>query len=655
MGRRSQVRSSTSGKVRPARPAIRTPNTASTKLARAEEALRETDSRLARILEGIPHFVIVDRKGRYVEASARAARALGKSPDELLGHSVWELFPGADFRAQCKQAWKEQRPITFEHHVPAVDRWYEVFLFPSAKWLSIHWHDVTERMSAQEALRESELRLRTVLDNTPEVYAIYNADRRVAYLNATGIKLANTKLENILGRRDEELWPDEITRGYVPQVRRAYETGLSERFELDTTTASGDVFTRLMTVQPLKDSQGRVRQVLVTTSDLTERKRFERALVEADRHKNEFLASLSHELRNPLMPIRYSLYVLDRAPPGTEQGQRAKAIIERQVDHLTRIVDDLLDVTRISRGKIELQRTLFEIGTVVQRTGEDYAALFATEGISFAFDIIDERLVIDGDPTRIAQVVGNLLQNATKYTPKEGRVTLSLKAEARRFAIISVRDTGVGISAEMLPRLFRPFEQAPETRDRAKGGLGLGLSLVKALVEMHGGEVEAKSQGLGTGSEFVVRLPLHTGDADRQRRPARTGSASRRVLIIEDNIDAARGLADVLKMENHEVEVAHDGREGLRKAKSFKPNVVFCDIGMPGMDGHQVAKSLRSDKKLRPIYLVALTGYAFAADRAKGKAAGFDQYLAKPSTVAKVREILARVPASSKTVRRGAR
>jgi PAS domain S-box-containing protein len=605
--------------------------------------------RRAGIIETIRHgHTTIDREGRYIDVSEQVARAIGKTRGELLGRSLWEIFPdaGSAFRSQCEEAWREHRPVSFEHFSAELGRWYEIFLYPFANGLSIQGQDISERKLAEQALRESELRLRTVLENTPEGYAIYDADRRFEYLNSVGLKLANCRLEDVIGKRDEELWPEEVTRSYVPHLVRAYETGLPQKFELDTTAVSGDVFTKLVTVVPLKDSDGNVRQAIMATYDMTERKRFERALLEADRRKNEFLAVLSHELRNPLTPIRYSLFVLDHATPGSEQARSAKAIIDRQIDHLARIVDDLLDVTRISRGKIKLKRTVFDLGALVQRTAEAYESLFTASGVALETDVTNRRLVMDGDATRIAQIVGNLLQNAAKFTPKGGRVSLTLQGDpTRKMAVIGVRDTGVGIKPEELPRLFQPFEQAADSLDRSSGGLGLGLALVKALAQMHGGKVEARSRGLGTGAEFMVSLPLHPGRAVDDASPAEPDHLpSRRVLIIEDRPDSARGLGEILKLAKHDVAIAHSGAEGLEQARRFKPDIVFCDIGLPGMDGYQLARAIRSDDQLRSTYLVALTGYALPSDRAKARAAGFDEHLAKPPGIAQLGKVLARAP-----------
>jgi PAS domain S-box-containing protein len=365
-------------------------------------------------------------------------------------------------------------------------------------------------------------------------------------------------------------------------------------------------------------------------------------LEESDRSKSQFIAMLSHELRNPLAPIRNSLHILDRAAPGGEQARRAHTVIDRQVGHLTRIVDDLLDVTRISRGKMELRRERLDLCDVVRRAIEDNRWLFERSGIECQASVPEIPVWIDGDRTRITQVLGNLLHNAAKFTEAGGKATISVEGnESARQAIIRVRDTGVGVAPEMLPRVFEPFAQADTTLDRSKGGLGLGLALVKGVVEMHGGSVSVECEGLGRGAEFTVRLPeseaLPAGASARRE----VASGSLRVLVIEDNADAAESLRELLELGRHTVEVAFSGTEGIEKARVFRPDVVLCDIGLPGMDGYEVARTMRADPVLRGAKLVALTGYAAPEDVARSRDAGFDRHVAKPPSVVKIEEALA--------------
>ena len=350
---------------------------------------------------------------------------------------------------------------------------------------------------------------------------------------------------------------------------------------------------------------------------------------------------LSHELRNPLAPIRNSLFILDRASPGGEQARRAQAIIDRQVGHLTRLVDDLLDVTRIARNKIQLQREPLNLTSLVRRTIDDHRSLFEKSEVHIETALPAQRIAVNADRTRLAQVVGNLLQNAAKFTNRGGHTQVSVAVdEAARQAIIRIANSGVGIPAKLLPHLFQPFIQADETMDRGKGGLGLGLALVKGLVELHGGDISAHSEGIGKGAEFIVRLPLDDTIGIRTLTPVDVSHRTRRVLIIEDQADGAQSLREALELCGHQVEVTDNGPAGLTRARAFRPEVVLCDIGLPGMDGYQVARAFRADEALKNVFLVALSGYARPDDILRASEAGFDRHLAKPPRLDKLDELL---------------
>jgi signal transduction histidine kinase/ActR/RegA family two-component response regulator len=378
-------------------------------------------------------------------------------------------------------------------------------------------------------------------------------------------------------------------------------------------------------------------------------------LEEADRRKDEFLAVLSHELRNPLAPIRNGLYVLGKAGPESDQGARALEVIERQVGHMTRLVDDLLDVTRVSRGKIQLQVDEVDLGEIVRRAVEDHRSAFVENGVGLEAAIPEAPLVVDGDAIRLSQVMGNLLQNAAKFTGRGGRTEVRVATEGGGDAVgVAVADTGVGVSRDMLARLFEPFAQADSTLDRTRGGLGLGLALVKSIVELHGGRVTARSDGPGTGAEFGFSLPLRAEPRDRAAPPvARAEAGTRRVLIVEDNEDAAETLREVLELAHHEVAVAHDGASALELARRFRPDVVLCDIGLPSTDGYAVARAFRADAELRSAHLVALTGYATPDDHARARDAGFDQHVAKPAPIEAIERILAGAPARTRPCSEG--
>jgi two-component system CheB/CheR fusion protein len=427
------------------------------------------------------------------------------------------------------------------------------------------------------------------------------------------------------------IWPNGLVRWVCSHGRVHFEGEGAERKAVHFVGVNRDVTEERRAAEALRTSEA--------------------ALKEADRRRNEFLAVLSHELRNPLAPVRNSLFILERAVPGSEQAQRAKVVIDRQIGQMIRLIDDLLDVTRITRGKIRIQKTHFDMTDLVRRTAEDHRAVLAGEGLEFEVNAGTRSFVVNGDPARMAQAIGNLLNNAAKFTPAGGKVHLSLEADpAGRALLIRVRDTGMGISAEVLPRLFRPFEQADSTLDRSRGGLGLGLALVKGLVELHGGQVDAHSAGPGQGTEVIIRLPC----LDQIVAPQPPGleavlCTSRRVLVIDDNLDAAGSLREALEFGQHVVEVAHTGYDGLAKARVFKPDVVICDIGLPGADGYQVARAFRAEEILRPVFLVALTGYALPEDLAKAKEAGFDEHLAKPPSLENLEKILASLRDRRKT------
>ncbi len=371
-------------------------------------------------------------------------------------------------------------------------------------------------------------------------------------------------------------------------------------------------------------------------------------LAEASRQKDEFLAMLSHELRNPLAPIRNAVRLLQLMGPPDPKLDYVRAMIERQVTHLTRLIDDLLDVARIARGKILLRREHLDLVQIVRSAVEDQRSNIETTGLTLKLTLPKGPVWVSGDATRLSQVVGNLLHNANKFTDAGGEIAVSLVYEPGATAVmISVRDTGIGIEANMLPRVFDTFSQADRSLARSRGGLGVGLALVKGLVEAHGGTVEVVSAGPGQGSELRVHLPVEV----RQPPAARlTGadvsgaSASRglRILVIEDHIDAATSMEILLTLDGHQVELAHAGPSGVEAAQRFRPQVVLCDIGLPGgMDGYAVARALRADPALAFAHLIAFTGYGREEDQQRALEAGFDLHLTKPVDPVKLRDVLA--------------
>ena len=366
-------------------------------------------------------------------------------------------------------------------------------------------------------------------------------------------------------------------------------------------------------------------------------------LAREDRRKDEFLAMLAHELRNPLAAISNAGHVLDQGGAADGRTRDLVGVIGRQIRHLSRLVDDLLDVSRFTRGKIELRKRPVELQPIVEGAVETTRPLLERQGHRLTVSLPAQPVVLEADATRIEQVLANLLNNAAKFTEPGGCIDLSVKTHPGE-AVLRVRDNGQGIAPDLLPRIFDLFVQEDRSLARSHGGLGIGLTLVRSLVERHGGRVEARSQGLGHGSEFVVHLPVLSGrEASPEPKPAEASMerGAARVLLVEDNLDAADALAELLRMWGHEVEVVHDGASAVGKAGESRPDVVLLDIGLPGMDGYQVAGALRALPGLNGALLVALTGYGQETDRRRTTAAGFDHHLVKPVDLEELRRLVA--------------
>ncbi len=374
---------------------------------------------------------------------------------------------------------------------------------------------------------------------------------------------------------------------------------------------------------------------------IQERARVEEALRDADRRKDEFLATLAHELRNPLAPIRNSLHILRLSTGRDPAAEQVCEMIERQVGYLVRLVDDLLEVSRITRGKVELRMEPVELAAVIRSAVEASRPLIQASGHRLAISLPPQPLILVGDPVRLTQIFANLLNNAAKYMNQGGQIWLSAKRENGNVSVC-VRDTGIGITAEMLPHIFKMFTQVDRSQRQSQGGLGIGLTLVKTLVEMHGGKVQARSPGLDQGSEFVVSFPLSTDHFALEKRAPETRVSvlpNRRVLVVDDNRDAAVSLGKLLGVLGAEVQVAHDGPSALAVVPTFRPNVVLLDIGMPGMNGYEVARRIREQPDGRNLMLIALTGWGQEQDRRLASEAGFDHHLLKPADVSALKSL----------------
>jgi signal transduction histidine kinase/CheY-like chemotaxis protein len=395
---------------------------------------------------------------------------------------------------------------------------------------------------------------------------------------------------------------------------------------------------------PFFDEQGTLLGAVNIVVDVTEKKRAESALKEAHRRKDEFLATLAHELRNPLAPIRNAVELLRIKSSPDPELRDASEIIERQVRQMTRLVDDLLDMSRITSGKIRLQTERVDLATVVTDAVESSRPLIEASAHRLTVTLPPQPVYVDGDATRLVQVFSNLLTNAAKYTEKGGHVWLTAERKNGE-AVVSVGDTGIGIEAAQLPRIFEMFSQVAPALQRSQDGLGIGLSLVRGLVELHGGSVEPKSGGIGKGSEFVVRLPVvETAGPTAEEPSGRVESAqpprNYRVLVVDDNRDAADSLAMLLRMMGHDTRTSHDGPDAIEAASTFRPEVVLLDIGLPTMDGYEVARHIRRREWGKDMLLTALTGWGQDEDRRLSRVAGIDHHLTKPVDPAALMKLL---------------
>jgi PAS domain S-box-containing protein len=494
--------------------------------------------------------------------------------------------------------------------------------------------DLTERRRAEQSLKESEERFRLLIEGVRD-YAIFalTPEGRIATWNTGAERIKGYRAEEVLGKPFSIFYtPEAIARGKPEWMLRAAIEHGSVEDEDWRVRKDGRRFWANVTITALRDEHGELRGFAKITRDLTERRRIDQ-LQQADRFKNEFLALLAHELRNPLAPIRSAVQVLSRQSAATPEIAQAQEIAERQIRHMARLLDDLLDVARISEGKLEIRREALDAAEIARRAVAAELPFIEERGLEMSVDLPAEPLGVDADPVRLQQILVNLLNNAAKYTDPGGRIALSARSEGRE-AVIRVRDTGIGIDPAMASRLFEPFVQVERREKRSVGGVGLGLAVVKRLVELHQGTVHVFSAGLGRGSEFVVRLPqVPIGGSVRETRPrvaVRAAGSAKRILVADDNVDAADGLKLLLELSGDQVRVAYDGVSALSVAREFRPHIALLDVGMPKMDGYEIARRLRDDPQTRHAILIAVTGWGQAEDRRRSKEAGFDYHLVKP-------------------------
>ncbi|HXU64878.1 MAG TPA: ATP-binding protein, partial [Polyangia bacterium] len=521
--------------------------------------------------------------------------------------------------------------------------------------------ETTEQVQTAQRLAVERDQLAELFAQTPGFVAMLRGpEHRYELANPAYLRLVNDR--PVLGKTVAEALPETVEQGYVAVLDQVYATGQAyvargARYVLQV---PGERPTELFldfAYQPIKNADGTVVGIFVEGADMTERTRSETRLrglaaelTESNRLKDEFVATLAHELRNPLAPIRTALDLIKlRAARGEPPKAAAFEVISRQVGQLVRLVDDLLDLSRISRGLIELRRVPQSLAGALADAVETSRPLIEQQGHALTVALPDEELMVEADPTRLVQVVANLLNNAAKFTPRGGRIELRLARDGDGSAVVSVRDSGVGIPAQMLDHVFDLFTQVDRSHAHIGGGLGIGLTLVRRLVEMHGGRVEARSDGAGTGSEFRITLPLRPAPSPSAPELSATGDtpgqARRRILIADDNIDAAETLSTMLELLGHETRTAHDGAEALDVARTFHPDTMVVDIAMPRLSGHELARHVRREDWGQDVLLIAASGWGQEENKQGSFAAGFDHHLVKPIALDALERLLAVPPA----------
>jgi PAS domain S-box-containing protein len=513
------------------------------------------------------------------------------------------------------------------------------------------FRDVTERQGQEKALREQEQQFRTLAESIPQLCWMANQNGHIFWYNRRWYDYTGTTFEEMAGWGWQSVHdPDEL-----PKVLERWKASIaaSEPFDMVFPLKGKDgVFRPFLTrIEPVKNAEGRVARWFGTNTDITEAKRTEEELrrltaelSEADRRKDEFLATLAHELRNPLAPIRNGLQIMRLSGGSGAEVDQARTMMERQLGQMVHLVDDLLDVSRISRGKLALRKERVKISTVINNAVETSRTVIEANGHELTVSIPPDATSVDADVTRLAQVFANLLNNSAKYSERGSRIRLTVERQGND-VVVSVRDSGVGIPSDMLPKIFDIFTQVDRSLERSQGGLGIGLTLVKRLVEMHGGSVKARSEGNGRGSEFVVRLPVVLSAVQEDKPTEEAEPACRsgqcRILVADDNEDSATSLAMMLKIMGNEVRTANNGLQAVELATAFQPNVILLDIGMPKLNGYEACRRIRDQPWAEKVVLIAVTGWGQSEDRRRSEEAGFNHHMVKPVDAAALEMLLA--------------
>lgn len=628
---------------------------------RAVAALRESEERFRASQEASPvGFAILtgvrDESRRVVDfvwhyVNPAAAALLQRPSAALVGRRLLEVLPGdrqgRDLFAGFVRVVETGEPRDCEIHYggEGIDGWFRTMTVKLGDGVAVGFTDVTERYLREQELRASEAHFRHLADSMPQIVWVADPDGRIVYLNRHWSEVTGRTVEDGLG----ECWCQSVHPDDLPGFRAAWEASLRGETplvaEYRLRARDGQYRWQVTRGVPVRDGSGRLVRWYGSSTDIDEPKRLAEALSDADRKKDQFLATLAHELRNPLAPIRNAVQLLRLECPPNPDLQAARDMIDRQVRQMVLLIDDLLDVSRITLGKLQLRRARVDLASVVADALEVARPLAERAGHELSCRLPAEPVSLLADPARLAQVFGNLLTNACKYTDRGGRISLTASREGGE-VVVTVSDNGIGIAAEHLPRVFEMFSQAAPALERSQGGLGIGLALVRGMVEMHGGTVTAHSGGPGQGSQFVVRLKaIATNETPPgSPRPAGTRDGSpataRRVLLVDDNRDSADSLAMLLRVAGHTVETANDGLAAVEAAERLRPELLFLDLGMPRLNGYDACRRIRQQPWGRDVTVIALTGWGSEEDRRRTREAGFDHHLVKPLDLAMLEDLL---------------
>jgi PAS domain S-box-containing protein len=610
--------------------------------------LHFANARLAAIVESSDDAIISKTlEGQVVSWNAAAEHLFGYSAEEMMGKSITTIIPPerlAEEREILDRIRRGERIEHFETVRLARDgRHLELSLTISpvraATGEIIGASKVARQITERKNSERIQAQLAAIVESSDDAIVSKTLDGVIQSWNTAAVRIFGYTAEEAIGQRITLIIPDDLQseeRGIIAQLRAGKRV---EHFDTMRITKDGRRIPVSLTVSPIHDDKGRVIGASKIARDISERRRAEEALRAteealrvANQRKDEFMALLAHELRNPLAPIRYALAASRKHGATAEQRERSQEIIERQVTHMSRLLDDLLNVARITRGTLELRITTLEFTTVLGTAIEAARPFLDAKHHSLSVELPSDAPRLNADPIRLAQVFSNLLINAAKYTDPGGKIRVAASIEGDML-VVAVRDTGIGISQQMMPRLFEMFTQAQDALDRSQGGLGLGLALVRGIVELHGGSVSARSEGESRGSEFTVRLPL--GRASRAPQTSAQDSAPGggerlKILVIDDNEDAAEMCATFLELAGQDVRRAYNGRSALALAEAFRPRVALLDIGLPDISGYEVARSLRRAPWATNLLLVAVTGWGQDQDKQRALDAGFDHHLTKP-------------------------